>query len=89
MGSSEILSGCYSAVFFLDSGGIKCPNTSLENILQSHVDIVTLVALDWIPEESYEDSVGDNLVNLLVIPNAERFYDFNSVFCFKFQTCGI
>ena len=41
----------------------------LENILQSHVDIVTLITLDRVSQQSYEDSVRQDLVNLLVVPN--------------------
>ena len=48
---------------------IKKQYNLLENILQSHVDIVTLIALDRVSEQSYEDSVGQDLVDLLVVPN--------------------
>ena len=41
----------------------------LENILQAHVDVVTLIALDRVSEQSYKDSVGQDLVDLLVVPN--------------------
>ena len=25
--------------------------------------------MDWVPEQSYEDSIGQDLVDLLVVPN--------------------
>ena len=51
--------------------GIKIKYHKLENILQSHVDIVTLIAVYWAPQQSYEDSVGKDLVNFIVVPNAD------------------
>ena len=53
--------------------GIKLKYHKLENILQSHVDIVTLIAVYWAPQQSYEDSVGKDLVNFIVVPNAVFF----------------
>ena len=48
---------------------IKKKRSLLENILQSHVDIVTLIALYRVSQQRYEDSVWQDLVNLLVVPN--------------------
>ena len=46
----------------------------MENILQSHVYIITLKTVDRVAEQSYEDSIRQDLVDLLVVPNTEIIF---------------
>ena len=71
---------------------IKKKRSLLENILQSHVDIVTLIALYRVSQQRYEDSIRQDLVNLLVVPNtiivranSEKVFHEKD----KYETCGI
>ena len=48
------------------------PVILLVNVLKSHVHVVTLIALDRVPQEGEEHSVGEDLVDLLIVPHTDH-----------------
>ena len=52
--------------------GVSSKYFLLENVLESHVDVVTLVTPHGVPEQGDEDRVREDLVNLVIVPDTER-----------------
>ena len=53
--------------------GVSNKDEVLENVLEPHVDVVTLVTPHGVPQQCDEDRVREDLVNLVIVPDTERW----------------